>query len=202
MGFTRGFAGRGAQSRDPRLPPGQYDTRGQVPVLTAEVTPQLDPATFTFTVEGEVEQPTTWTLDELKGLPGSTYAGDIHCVTTWSLLDTSFAGVSVDALLAVAVPTSAASHVVAWSHTGYTTNLPLEDVVDGKAWVVWEHEGQPLPVEHGGPARLLVPHLYFWKSAKWVAGLRLLDHDEPGFWERNGYHDRGDPWTEQRYQGD
>jgi DMSO/TMAO reductase YedYZ molybdopterin-dependent catalytic subunit len=202
MGFTRGFAGRGAQSRDPRLPPGQYDTRGQFPVLTAEVTPQLDPATFTFTVEGEVEQPTTWTLDELKGLPGSTYAGDIHCVTTWSLLDTSFAGVSVDALLAVAVPTSAASHVVAWSHTGYTTNLPLEDVVDGKAWVVWEHEGQPLPVEHGGPARLLVPHLYFWKSAKWVAGLRLLDHDEPGFWERNGYHDRGDPWTEQRYQGD
>jgi len=202
MGFTRGFTGRGAQERDPRLPPGQYDTRGQFPVLTAEVTPQLDPATFTFTVEGEVEQPTTWTLDELKSLPGSAYAGDIHCVTTWSLLDTSFGGVSVDVLLAAARPTSAATHVVAWSHSGYTTNLPLADVVDGKAWVVWEHEGQPLPVEHGGPARLLVPHLYFWKSAKWVAGLRLLDHDEPGFWERNGYHDRGDPWLEQRYQGD
>jgi DMSO/TMAO reductase YedYZ molybdopterin-dependent catalytic subunit len=202
MGFTRGFAGRGAQERDPRLPPGQYDTKGQFPVLTAEVTPQLDPATFTFAVEGEVEVPTTWTLDELKALPGSAYSGDIHCVTTWSLLDTSFAGISVDTLLATAKPTTAATHVVAWSHSGYTTNLPLDDVVGGKAWVVWEHDGQPLPVEHGGPARLLVPHLYFWKSAKWVAGLRLLDHDEPGFWERNGYHDRGDPWLEQRYQGD
>ncbi|MCU1485151.1 MAG: oxidoreductase molybdopterin binding protein [Actinomycetia bacterium] len=202
MGFTRGFAGRGAQERDPRLPPGQYDTKGQFPVLTAEVTPQLDPASFTFAVEGEVDVPTTWTLDELKALPGSSYSGDIHCVTTWSLLDTSFAGISVDTLLATAKPTATATHVVAWSHSGYTTNLPLDDVVGGKAWVVWEHDGQPLPVEHGGPARLLVPHLYFWKSAKWVAGLRLLDHDEPGFWERNGYHDRGDPWLEQRYQGD
>jgi DMSO/TMAO reductase YedYZ molybdopterin-dependent catalytic subunit len=202
MAFTRGFRGRGSGERDARLPPGQYDTGAGFPVLTAEVTPQLDPASYTFSVDGEVEQPTSWTWDELHALPPSTYEGDIHCVTTWSKLGTSFSGVSVDALLAVAGPTAGATHVVAWSHSGYTTNLPLADVTGGKAWVVWEHEGAPLPVEHGGPARLLVPHLYFWKSAKWVAGLHVLDHDEPGFWERNGYHDRGDPWLEQRYQGD
>jgi DMSO/TMAO reductase YedYZ molybdopterin-dependent catalytic subunit len=104
--------------------------------------------------------------------------------------------------LAAAGPRPDATYVLAHSHTGYTTNLPFSDVTEGKAWVVWEYEGQPLPVDHGGPARLLVPHLYFWKSAKWVSKLELLDHDEPGFWERNGYHDRGDPWREQRYQGD
>jgi len=110
--------------------------------------------------------------------------------------------VSVDTLLEAAGPLPSATHVVAVAHTGYTTNLPLADVTGGKAWVVWDYEGAPLPREHGGPARMIVPHLYFWKSAKWVAGLQLLDHDEPGFWEVNGYHDRGDPWLEQRYQGD
>jgi DMSO/TMAO reductase YedYZ molybdopterin-dependent catalytic subunit len=114
----------------------------------------------------------------------------------------SFAGVSVDTLLAVARPRPTATHVLAFSHTGYTTNLPLGDITNGRAWVVWEADGQPLAPDHGGPARLLVPHLYFWKSAKWVAGLELLDHDERGFWEQNGYHDRGDPWSEQRYWGD
>jgi DMSO/TMAO reductase YedYZ molybdopterin-dependent catalytic subunit len=113
-----------------------------------------------------------------------------------------FEGVSLDTLLAVARPRTDASHVVAFSSTGYTTNLPLADVTDGKAWVAFTADGSPLSRDHGGPARLLVPHLYFWKSAKWVSGLRVLDHDEPGFWERNGYHDRGDPWLEQRYQGD
>jgi DMSO/TMAO reductase YedYZ molybdopterin-dependent catalytic subunit len=199
---TRGFTGRGVGGRDGRLPPGQYDTGADFPVLSVEVTPELAPGDLTFAVEGAVEQPTSWTWDELHALPESTYEGDIHCVTTWSKLGTSFSGVSVDELLAVARPTSSATHVVAWSHTGYTTNLPLADVTGGKAWVAWTHEGRPLPADHGGPARLLVPHLYFWKSAKWVAGLRVLDHDEPGFWERNGYHDRGDPWSEQRYQGD
>jgi len=110
--------------------------------------------------------------------------------------------VSVDVLLDQAEPLPQATHVVASCHGGYSTNLPLEDVRGGKAWVVWEHEGQPLPPEHGGPARLLVPHLYFWKSAKWLAGLRLLDHDRPGFWEGLGYHNRGDPWREERYWGD
>jgi DMSO/TMAO reductase YedYZ molybdopterin-dependent catalytic subunit len=114
----------------------------------------------------------------------------------------TFTGVSVDTLLEAARPLATARFVVAYSHTGYTTNLPLDDVTGGKAWIAWEVDGGPLPRDHGGPARMVVPHLYFWKSAKWVAGIRLLDHDEPGFWEVNGYHDRGDPWLEQRYQGD
>ena len=199
--FTRGFSGRG-KARDVRLPPGQYDTGNQWPVLSAEVTPKPDLASWTFTVEGEVDQPTTWTWDEIHALPPSTYEGDIHCVTTWSKLGVTFGGVSIDTLLAAARPKATATHVLAFSNTGYTTNLPLADVTGGKAWVAWDFDGKPLQVEHGGPARLLVPHLYFWKSAKWVSGLRVLDHDEPGFWERNGYHDRGDPWLEQRYQGD
>ena len=202
MSFTRGFRRRDRGPRDARLPPGQYDVGSDWPVLTAEPTPRLATDTWTFTVEGLVEQPKTWTWDEMQALPPSTFQGDIHCVTTWSKLGVSFGGVSVDTLLALARPLPSATHVLAVGHTGYTTNLPLADVTDGKAWVVWSYDGRPLPVEHGGPARLLVPHLYFWKSAKWVAGLRVLDHDEAGFWERNGYHDRGDPWLEQRYQGD
>jgi DMSO/TMAO reductase YedYZ molybdopterin-dependent catalytic subunit len=199
--FTRGFAGR-RSGRDPRLPPGQYDAGRTWPVLTAEATPRLDTASWTFTIEGLVANPSKWTWDSIHAFPGSTFDGDIHCVTTWSKLGMSFAGVSIDTLMAEVKPLPSATHVLAWSHTGYTTNLPLSDVSGGRAWVAWEVDGQPLAREHGGPARLLVPHLYFWKSAKWVAGLRLLDHNEPGFWEQNGYHDRGDPWLEQRYQGD
>jgi DMSO/TMAO reductase YedYZ molybdopterin-dependent catalytic subunit len=172
-------------------------------VLTAEATPTtLSTASWTFVVDGLVEQPRQWTWEEIQALPDSTYEGDIHCVTTWSKLGVTFRGVSLDTLLSQARPLPAATHIVASSFTGYTTNLPLADVTGGRAWVAWEYEGAPLPVEHGGPARLLVPHLYFWKSAKWVSGIRVLDHDEPGFWERNGYHDRGDPWAEERYQGD
>jgi len=197
---TRGFVGR--RGRDPRLPPGQYDTGSDWPVLTAEPTPHLDVASWTFFVSGAVENPTTWTWDEIHQLPLAEFHGDIHCVTTWSKLDVDFAGASVDDLLAAARPTAGASHVLVHSHTGYTTNLPLDDVVGGKALVAWEYDGGPLPVDHGGPARLLVPHLYFWKSAKWVSGIEVLDHEVQGFWEVNGYHDRGDPWLEQRYQGD
>jgi DMSO/TMAO reductase YedYZ molybdopterin-dependent catalytic subunit len=143
-----------------------------------------------------------WTWGEIHDLPSSNFTGDIHCVTAWSKLGVNFSGVSVDTLLDLAHPLENASYVVAQSHTGYTTNLPLADVMGGKAWVVWEYDGKPLEVDHGGPARFLVPHLYFWKSAKWVSGLQLLDHDEPGFWEQNGYNNHGDPWLEQRYQGD
>ena len=200
--ITRGFLGRMRGPRDPRLPPGQYDTGKRWPVLTAEATPRLDTASWTFAVEGLVEQPTTWTWDEIHALPPSIYEGDIHCVTTWSKLGMTFGGVSIDTLLEIARPLPSATHVMAFSHSGYTTNLPLADVTDGRAWVAFEADGKPLEADHGGPARLLVPHLYFWKSAKWVAGLRLMDHDESGFWEVNGYHDRGDPWLEQRYQGD
>jgi DMSO/TMAO reductase YedYZ molybdopterin-dependent catalytic subunit len=202
MGFTRGFEGRRRAPRDERLPPGQYDVGADWPVLTAEPTPAIDVAGWTFTVDGLVENPVTWTWDEIHALPPSTYQGDIHCVTTWSKLGVTFTGVSVDTLLAAARPQPAASYVLAWSTTGYTTNLPLADVTSGRAWVVWEFDREPLAVPHGGPARLLVPHLYFWKSAKWVSRLQLLDHDEAGFWEQNGYHDRGDPWREERYQGD
>ena len=200
--FTRGFSGRGQAARDPRLPPGQYDAGRDWPVLTAEVTPRLSTDTWTFGVDGLVAHPTTWTWQQIHDLASSTYNGDIHCVTTWSKLGMTWTGVSVDTLLAIAGPLPTATHVMATSHTGYTTNLPLEDVTNGHAWISWEVDGGPLPAQHGGPARLLVPHLYFWKSAKWIARLTLLDHDEQGFWERNGYHDHGDPWTEQRYQGD
>jgi DMSO/TMAO reductase YedYZ molybdopterin-dependent catalytic subunit len=171
-------------------------------VLTAEATPKVDTARWSLTVDGLVERPTTWTWDEAHRLPQSTYFGDIHCVTTWSMLDTTFAGVSVDTLLEIAGPRPEATHVMAHCATGYTTNLPLEDVRGGKAWVAYEYDDEPLEPEHGGPARLLVPHLYFWKSAKWLRGLELRDDDEPGFWEGYGYHNYGDPWQEQRYAGD
>jgi DMSO/TMAO reductase YedYZ molybdopterin-dependent catalytic subunit len=200
MTFTRGFSGR--RARDPRLPPGQYDVGQDWPVLTAEATPRLSTDNWTFTIEGLVEEKVSWSWAEIMALPPSEFMGDIHCVTTWSKLGVRFRGVSVDTLLAAARPQASARYVLASSTTGYTTNLPLDDVTGGKAWVVWEFDGRPLAREHGGPARLLVPHLYFWKSAKWVSGLQLLDHDQPGFWEQNGYHDRGDPWKEQRYQGD
>jgi DMSO/TMAO reductase YedYZ molybdopterin-dependent catalytic subunit len=199
---TRGFLGRMHRERDPRLPPGQYDTGRGWPILTAEVTPRVDTATWTMTVDGMVLESRTWTWDELHQLPGSEYVGDIHCVTTWSKLGTRFGGVSVDELFRLTQPMAQATHVLATSTTGYTTNLPLEHLTNGQAWIAWTHEGEPLPREHGGPVRLLVPHLYFWKSAKWITRLTLLDHDELGFWEQNGYHNLGDPWLEQRYQGD
>jgi DMSO/TMAO reductase YedYZ molybdopterin-dependent catalytic subunit len=199
---TRGFGSGSRRGRPERLPPGQYDTGRDWPVLTAEAKPHIAPEDWTITVDGAVERPRTWSWREAHALPASTYFGDIHCVTTWSMLDTTFAGVSVDTLLDLAGPTPDAAYVMAHSSTGYTTNLPLADVTDGKAWLVWEYDGRPLAAEHGGPVRLLVPHLYFWKSAKWVDRLELMTRDLPGFWEQNGYHDRGDPWLEQRYQGD
>ncbi|MCW2541095.1 MAG: Oxidoreductase molybdopterin binding protein [Frankiales bacterium] len=201
-GPTRGFFGRSHPKRDERLPPGQYNVGADWPVLTAEVTPRFDPEQWTMTVDGLVDNPQSWSWYDAHALPQSEYRGDIHCVTSWSKFDTTFGGVSVDVLLDSASPKPTASHVLATSTTGYTTNLPLEHVRGNKAWIVWSFDGKPLPREHGGPVRLLVPHLYFWKSAKWVNQLTLLDHDEQGFWERNGYHDLGDPWLEQRYQGD
>jgi DMSO/TMAO reductase YedYZ molybdopterin-dependent catalytic subunit len=169
-------------------------------VLTAGPTPDVPTSTWTFGIDGMVARPQQWTWEQFGQLQFEAVPTDIHCVTKWSKLDVSFRGVSLDALLAHAEPRGA--YAMAHSYGGYTTNLALEDLTGGKAWVVNEYEGAPLPREHGGPARLLVPHLYFWKSAKWVAGLRVMDHDEPGFWEMNGYHNRGDPWKEQRYWTD
>jgi DMSO/TMAO reductase YedYZ molybdopterin-dependent catalytic subunit len=170
------------------------------PVLSAGPTPRTPLAEWTFTIDGAVDAPRTWTWDELLRLPQETITVDIHCVTKWSKLDTTWVGVSVDTLLD-GIETEA-EYVSAWCDGDYTTNLPLEDVTDGKAWVAHRYDDAALDPEHGGPARLLVPHLYFWKSAKWVRGLRLTVEDEPGFWEAAGYHNRGDPWREQRFWND
>ena len=195
---SRGFKGRRSEGPPDRVPPGQHLT-DDFPVLSAGPTPHTPLEDWTFTIEGGAE-PVSWSWAEFQELPREPITADIHCVTRWSKLDTVWEGVSVDTLLDRVE--HEASYLVAFCDGGYTTNLPLEDVTDGKAWVVWEWEGQPLPREHGGPVRFLVPARYFWKSAKWVTGLRLLDHDEPGFWETRGYHGRGDPWLEQRYAGD
>ena len=181
------------------MPPGQYVTR-DFPVLSAGPTPRAHLDDWSFTIDGAVDSSVSWSWSELMALPGETVTKDIHCVTKWSKLDTTWHGVSVDTLLENV--TTEAAYLTAWSDGGYTTNLPLADVRDGQAWVAYEYDGRPLEPEHGGPARLLVPHLYFWKSAKWVRGLTLTVADEPGFWEGYGYNNYGDPWREQRYQGD
>jgi DMSO/TMAO reductase YedYZ molybdopterin-dependent catalytic subunit len=197
---SRGFKGRRREGGDSdRVPPGQYLV-GDFPVLSAGPTPHTPLEEWDFTVTGEVESAQRWTWEQFRALPSEAVTKDIHCVTKWSKLDTEWEGVSVDTLLADV--RHDASYVIAFCDGGYTTNLPLEDVTDGKAWVAFGYDGEPLDPEHGGPARLLVPHLYFWKSAKWVRGLSLAEHDEPGFWESLGYHMYGDPWREQRYWGD
>ena len=203
----RPFVARGFHRRRPvappgRLPPGQYETH-DFPVLSAGPTPRTPLEMWDFTIQHAGGRSMRWSWDELMALPHQTPTVDIHCVTKWSKFDTKWEGVSIDTLLEVAGGASSdEAFVVAFSDGGYTTNLPLADVTNGKAWVAFGYDGAPLPAEHGGPARLLVPHLYFWKSAKWVRGLRLLNRDDPGFWEQLGYHNRGDPWREQRYQGD
>jgi DMSO/TMAO reductase YedYZ molybdopterin-dependent catalytic subunit len=169
------------------------------PVLSAGPTPHTALANWTFSIAGG-DEPKSWTWEEFRALPTEDITTDVHCVTRWSKLDTRWEGVSVDTLLGQVGYD--AQYVLAFSDGGYTTNLPLADVTGGQAWVAFGYGGEPLPAEHGGPARLLVPHLYFWKSAKWVRGLRLRDTDEPGFWETYGYHMYGDPWLEQRYAGD
>ena len=196
---SRGFRGRRAQADPARLPPGQYETR-DFPVLSIGPTPATSTDGWRFDIVGAVGHERGWDWDEFTALPREAITVDIHCVTKWSKFDTTWTGVSVDRLLEGVEP--AGRFVVAYSDDGYTTNLPLSEVSGGKAWVVYEYGGEPLAPEHGGPARLLVPHLYLWKSAKWVRGLKLTEHDTPGFWERNGYNNRGDPWKEERYWGD
>ncbi len=198
--ITRGFRGRRRDTVDPtRVPPGQYVTR-DFPVLSAGPTPHTPLPEWSFTIDGAVDKPASWTWEQFLELPADTVTVDIHCVTKWSKLDTEWRGVRVQTLLDQIQ--TAAGYLTAWSDGGYTTNLRLDDVVDDRAWVAYMYGGEPLESEHGGPARLLVPHLYFWKSAKWARGLTLTDDDEPGFWENYGYHNHGDPWLEQRYQGD
>jgi DMSO/TMAO reductase YedYZ molybdopterin-dependent catalytic subunit len=195
---TPGFRGRPRAGSD-RLPPGQYLVE-DFPVLSAGPTPRVVLDDWRFTLTTETGEELGWSWDELLALPQETATVDLHCVTKWSKLDTRWEGVSLDTLLADVE--TAADFALVHSYGGYTTNLPLEDLLDGKAWIAHRFDGEPLAAEHGGPARLLVPHLYLWKSAKWVRGIHLLVQDEPGFWETLGYHEYGDPWREQRYAGD
>jgi DMSO/TMAO reductase YedYZ molybdopterin-dependent catalytic subunit len=192
-----GFHGR--RRGDQKLPPGQYLVT-DFPVLSAGPTPRVDTSSWRFRLKTETGQVREWNWAEFRALPDDDITVDIHCVTKWSKLTTHWRGVSLDTLLAEA--DTSAQFLLAHSYGGYTTNLPLADVRDGQAWIAFEYEGKPLTAEHGGPARLLVPHLYFWKSAKWVQGIDLRDKDQPGFWESLGYNNYGDPWREQRYWGD
>lgn len=198
--FTRGFRGRRRTPEQAgRLPPGQYLT-DDFPVLSAGPTPRTPIESWSFAVSGAVATPQRWGWEQFQALPREAISVDIHCVTRWSKLDTRWEGVSLDTILAAAAPQGA--YLVAFCDGGYSTNLPLAEVTGGKAWIVDRYDGAPLAPEHGGPARLLVPAHYFWKSAKWVRGLQIRADDQPGFWESLGYHNNGDPWKEQRYQGD
>jgi DMSO/TMAO reductase YedYZ molybdopterin-dependent catalytic subunit len=197
--ITRGFSGRRRDVDPERIPPGQYVVE-DFPVLSAGPTPRTALTEWSFAIDGVLDAPRSWDWEDFTALRSETFTVDIHCVTKWSKLGTSWTGVSIDTLLD-GVDTQGA-FATAWSDGGYTTNVALADLTGGRAWVVHSFDGLPLEPEHGGPARLLVPHLYFWKSAKWVRGLTVTVADEPGFWEAAGYHNRGDPWLEQRYWND
>jgi DMSO/TMAO reductase YedYZ molybdopterin-dependent catalytic subunit len=198
---NKGFHAKRPTDGGHKLPPGQYETQ-DFPVLTAGPTPRIPLVNWEFRLEGLVENPSKWSWNEFNALPMQSFNPDIHCVTKWSKFDTKWRGVSLDTLLEHVQLKPEAKFVMAFSYGGYTTNLPLADLRDGKAFIGLEYEGKPLAAEHGGPARLVVPHLYFWKSAKWVQGLRFMADDEPGFWEDNGYSMHGDPWKEERYRAD
>jgi DMSO/TMAO reductase YedYZ molybdopterin-dependent catalytic subunit len=201
---SRGFFGRRRDSggeRADRIPPGQYLTNG-FPVLSAGPTPQVPLDRWEFTIDGLVSEPVRWSWEQFQALPSRDWTVDISCVTKWTKLDTVWHGVSVDDLLAAVEVDPRTRFVTAHSFGGYTTNLPLTDLVNNQAFVAYQYDGAPLEPAHGGPARLVVPHLYFWKSAKWVRGMHLIENDQPGFWESLGYHNRGDPWREERYSGD
>jgi DMSO/TMAO reductase YedYZ molybdopterin-dependent catalytic subunit len=182
----------------PRVPPGQIETV-KWPVLHYGDIPRIDTAAWTFRLWGEVERPLALSWDELLALPKREVRCDIHCVTKWSRLDNVFTGTPLESLLERAGVKQTATHALVHAAPDYTTNLPLEDLRRSENLIATHHDGEPLSPEHGGPVRLLVPHLYLWKSAKWLTGIELMNGDEPGFWEQNGYHMRGDPWAEERY---
>ena len=201
--ISRGFRPR-RQEQVPknRLPPGQYVT-ADFPVLSAGPTPQITLENWTFALQLGGNLLGKWIWAEFEALPQTTIKADIHCVTKWSKLDTTWQGVTFDDLLkTVNLADAPASYIIAYSEGAYTTNIPVADLVNGQGMIATRYEGLPILPAHGGPARLLVPHLYFWKSAKWVRRLLFMEKDEPGFWESLGYHNYGDPWQEQRYDGD
>ena len=199
---TRGFQGRRTgQDLAARTPPGQTLT-DRFPVLSAGPTPHIATDTWSFALKNGVRPLKTWTWEEFQRLPQTEFARDIHCVTTWSKLDTKWTGVLIDDLLIDARFDAPTQFTLAHSFDGYATNVPFADLRDGKAMIATKYAGQPISPDHGGPARLLVPHLYFWKSAKWLKALQFTQRDEAGFWELRGYHMYGDPWKEQRFDGD
>jgi DMSO/TMAO reductase YedYZ molybdopterin-dependent catalytic subunit len=199
---TRGFFGRRpAPEVAQRLPPGQYLERG-FPVLSAGPTPRLATSAWTFTLKAGPRPLARWSWEEFAALPHTSFTRDIHCVTKWSKFDTLWEGVMIDDILAAAGIEAPTAYVLAHSFDGYSTNVPLADLTGGRAMVATAYDGKPITPDHGGPARLVVPHLYFWKSAKWVSALQFTERDEPGFWELRGYHIYGDPWREQRFTGD
>jgi len=200
---TRGFQGKPRATGDAarRVPPSQYLTT-DFPVLSAGPTPTKNLRLWSFTIEGLVREKTSWSWAEFQKLPAQDFVVDISCVTKWTKLDTHWRGVSVDTLLEHVDLEPRGAFATAYCDGGYTTNIRLPDLVNGQAFVASQYEGAPLEAEHGGPARLVVPHLYFWKSAKWVRGLHITEKETPGFWESLGYHIRGDPWKEERYSGD
>jgi DMSO/TMAO reductase YedYZ molybdopterin-dependent catalytic subunit len=196
--ISRGFSGRRVGS-DVKLPPGQYLTN-DFPVLSAGPTPNIPLDQWEFILDDQSSVLRRWNWKSFRDLPTGVFSADLHCVTRWSKLGTSWEGVSLDTLLGGI--TTDASYALVRSYGDYTTNLPLADLMNQQAWIAFRFDGEEVAPEHGGPARLLVPHLYLWKSAKWVRGITLLQSDRPGFWEELGYHNYGDPWREQRYQGD
>jgi DMSO/TMAO reductase YedYZ molybdopterin-dependent catalytic subunit len=198
---TRGFFGRRHPEPPRPIPPGQYLENG-FPVLSAGPTPRVPLDSWSFSLEYKGEKLASWTWDQVKALPQTELTVDIHCVTKWSKLDTKWKGVTIDDFLSAAGIEPPTAYTMAFCDGGYTTNVPLADLTGGKSMVAFEYDDQPLHPDHGGPARLFVPHLYLWKSAKWLRGLRFIEQDEPGFWERYGYHMYGDPWKEQRYWND
>ena len=195
--ISRGFAGRRTEA-EVKLPPGQYLTT-DFPVLSAGPTPRVSLDKWEFTINDGTDVLQRWDWKSFRELPAENFTVDLHCVTRWSKLGTTWKGVSLDTLLAD-VKTDA-QYALANSYGGYTTNLPLADLMNKQAWIAFQFDNEDLAPEHGGPARLLVPHLYLWKSAKWVRGITLMEKDRPGFWESLGYHNYGDPWREQRYWG-
>ncbi len=202
--ISRGFVGKRREpeaAKANRIPPGQYLTR-DFPVLSAGPTPRTALDKWTFRMQGLVREPVQWSWEEFLKLPAQTFVVDISCVTKWTKLDTRWKGVSIDTLLEHVELDPRAKYVTAFCDGDYTTNVPLPDLVNGQAFIAYEYDDKPLEAEHGGPARLVVPGLYFWKSAKWIRGLHLMESDKPGFWESFGYNNHGDPWREERYSGD
>jgi len=181
-----------------RLPPGQHLTE-QFPVLDLGIHPRFDPQTWRFVVDGDVENPMDLSWDEFQRLPKATQVSDFHCVTTWSKYDVTWGGVKFSAIVERVKPLGRATHLIQTCNDGYTTNLPLSELKGSDVLLAYELEGNPLPIEHGGPMRMLVPHLYAWKSSKFLTRLTFQDHDTPGFWEIRGYHNVGNPWDEERY---